>query len=189
MARRPTREPRPDTHRRAAVRKPHGRRRARLPGLRPRRRNRHCARADRRNDLRVDRVSSAGRRRVSRSRSPTSAASLASTSSCRARCGSIGHASASRRGSCASPTASRSGRRRIDRELTNVLGVQRELSTAIAEQIRMRLSPEVRRGHRPAPDAEPDGVRALSEGPLRVEQAHPRRDAAGAGIFRAGHAG
>ncbi len=30
----------------------------------------------------------------------------------------------------------------IDRELTNVLGVQRELSTAIAEQVRMRLSPE-----------------------------------------------
>ncbi len=30
----------------------------------------------------------------------------------------------------------------IDRELTNVLGVQRELSTAIAEQIRIRLSPE-----------------------------------------------
>lgn len=31
----------------------------------------------------------------------------------------------------------------LDRELTNVIGVQRELSTAIAEQIRMRLSPEV----------------------------------------------
>jgi TolB-like protein/Flp pilus assembly protein TadD len=31
----------------------------------------------------------------------------------------------------------------IDRELTNVLGVQRELSIAIAEQIRLRLSPEV----------------------------------------------
>jgi TolB-like protein/cytochrome c-type biogenesis protein CcmH/NrfG len=31
----------------------------------------------------------------------------------------------------------------IDRELTNVLGLQRELSTAIAEQIRLRLSPEV----------------------------------------------
>jgi len=30
----------------------------------------------------------------------------------------------------------------IDRELTNVLGVQRELSTAIAEQVRLRLSPE-----------------------------------------------
>jgi TolB-like protein/Flp pilus assembly protein TadD len=31
----------------------------------------------------------------------------------------------------------------IDRELTNVLGLQRELSVAIAEQIRLRLSPEV----------------------------------------------
>jgi DNA-binding winged helix-turn-helix (wHTH) protein/TolB-like protein/Flp pilus assembly protein TadD len=31
----------------------------------------------------------------------------------------------------------------IDRALTNVLGVQRELSTAIAEQIRLRLAPEV----------------------------------------------
>jgi TolB-like protein/DNA-binding winged helix-turn-helix (wHTH) protein/tetratricopeptide (TPR) repeat protein len=31
----------------------------------------------------------------------------------------------------------------IDRALTNVVGVQRELSTAIAEQIRLRLSPEV----------------------------------------------
>lgn len=31
----------------------------------------------------------------------------------------------------------------IDRALTNVLGVQRELSTAIAEQVRLRLSPEV----------------------------------------------
>ncbi len=31
----------------------------------------------------------------------------------------------------------------IDRELTNVLGLQRELSIAIAEQIRLRLSPEV----------------------------------------------
>lgn len=31
----------------------------------------------------------------------------------------------------------------IDRQLTNVLGLQRELSTAIAEQIRLRLSPEV----------------------------------------------
>jgi TolB-like protein/DNA-binding winged helix-turn-helix (wHTH) protein/Flp pilus assembly protein TadD len=31
----------------------------------------------------------------------------------------------------------------IDRELTNVLGVQRELSTAIAEQVRLQLSPEV----------------------------------------------
>jgi DNA-binding winged helix-turn-helix (wHTH) protein/TolB-like protein/Flp pilus assembly protein TadD len=30
----------------------------------------------------------------------------------------------------------------IDRELTNTLGVQRELGTAIAEQVRMRLSPE-----------------------------------------------
>ncbi len=31
----------------------------------------------------------------------------------------------------------------LDRELTNTLGVQRELSVAIAEQIRLRLSPEV----------------------------------------------
>jgi len=31
----------------------------------------------------------------------------------------------------------------FDRELTNVLGLQRELSIAIAEQIRLRLSPEV----------------------------------------------
>jgi pentatricopeptide repeat protein len=31
----------------------------------------------------------------------------------------------------------------LDRELTNVLGLQRELSVAIAEQIRLRLSPEV----------------------------------------------
>jgi DNA-binding winged helix-turn-helix (wHTH) protein/TolB-like protein/Flp pilus assembly protein TadD len=31
----------------------------------------------------------------------------------------------------------------IDRALTNVIGVQRELSVAIAEQIRLRLSPEV----------------------------------------------
>lgn len=31
----------------------------------------------------------------------------------------------------------------LDRELTNTLGVQRELSVAIAEQIRLRLSPEI----------------------------------------------
>lgn len=31
----------------------------------------------------------------------------------------------------------------LDRELTNTLGLQRELSIAVAEQIRMRLSPEV----------------------------------------------
>ena len=31
----------------------------------------------------------------------------------------------------------------LDRELTNTLGLQRELSIAIAEQIRLRLSPEV----------------------------------------------
>jgi tetratricopeptide (TPR) repeat protein len=45
----------------------------------------------------------------------------------------------------------------IDRELTNVLGVQRELSIAISEQIRIRLSPEfagaIKRRQTPSPEA------------------------------------
>ena len=61
-----------------------------------------------------------------------------------------------------------------ERELTSLLGLQQELSTTIAEQIRVRLSPDHVRGVRAAADSERGRLRCVSQGTVLRKPANAR---------------
>ncbi len=59
-----------------------------------------------------------------------------------------------------------------ERELTGVLGLQQELSTAIADQIRVRLSPDHVRGSEAPADSERGCLRCVSQGTVSRKPAN-----------------
>ena len=63
----------------------------------------------------------------------------------------------------------------FDRELTSILGLQSELSSAIAEQVRLRLSPEVAASLTRRQTAKSGGIRSVSAGSVPVEPALNRQ--------------
>ena len=65
-----------------------------------------------------------------------------------------------------------------ERQPSSLLGLQQELSAAIAEQIRFRLVARPRDGPRAPPDAERRGVRCVSAGPVSGSPAKRRRERA-----------